>query len=314
MGKSLQFTLKQLRYFDAAMRCGSIAKAASEMNISQSSITVAIDQIEQAVGAELFRRIPARGLIATGLGRETGDRISAFMDQVRIFESDLLSIAGNPTGTLRLACYEPTAPFVLPPLLRRIADTYPEIRIDIMEGDMREIDTLLRTGTVDAVLTYRRETHPENKFVPLFKARPWALFPDHFEQTEQESVTLEELVDLPMVLLDMPGAREYFNDLFADHGLRPNVAHSTKSGAVLRGLVAGSFGYTILNICGPDDRKHGGGNRAVPIRGEVDEPVFGIAYSSQLEHSIVVRAIVNTGTALAREGGFDHLIAKSPIP
>jgi len=36
------FTLKQLRYFEAALRNGSIATAAVEMNISRSSITAAI--------------------------------------------------------------------------------------------------------------------------------------------------------------------------------------------------------------------------------------------------------------------------------
>lgn len=312
-GKPVTFTLKQLRYFDAAMRCGSIAKAAIEMNISQSSITVAIDQIEQSVGAELFRRIPARGLIATDLGRQTGARVSAFLDQARVFESDLLSIAGDPTGTLRLACYEPTAPYVLPPLLRRIADSYPEIRIDIMEGDMIEIDELLRTGTVDAVLTYRRESHPENKFVPLFRARPWALVPDRSPLAGRTAVTLHDLADQPMVLLDIPGTRDYFSDLFTAQGLTLNVAHSTKSGAVLRGLVAAQFGYTILNICGPDDRDHCGGHCALPIKGDVDEPLFGIAYASQLEQSVVVRAIVDTGIRLAREGGFNHLISTAPI-
>ncbi len=53
----MNFTLKQLCYFDAALRNGSIARAAVEMNISQSSITAAIDMIEQCVGAELFRRV-----------------------------------------------------------------------------------------------------------------------------------------------------------------------------------------------------------------------------------------------------------------
>ncbi len=70
----MNITLKQLRYFDAALRFGSIARAAEDLNISQSSITAAIDQIERTIGAELFRRIPAKGVVATRIGEQVGER------------------------------------------------------------------------------------------------------------------------------------------------------------------------------------------------------------------------------------------------
>src|SRR5690554_5100118 len=108
----MRFTLKQLRYFDAAMRTGSIARAATEMNISQSSITASIDAIEQTVGTELFRRIPAKGVQPTDAGQTVGTRIALFLEQARVFESDLMSLTGDPTGTLHLGCYAPTAPYV----------------------------------------------------------------------------------------------------------------------------------------------------------------------------------------------------------
>ena len=303
----MNITLKQLRYFDSALRAQSIARAAEEMNISQSSITAAIDQLEQSVGAELFRRIPAKGIVPTQIGKDVGARVSAFLEQARVFDSDLLSMTGDLTGTLRLACYEPTAPYVLPPLLRRIADTYPDIRIDIKEGDMSEISQLLRAGVVDVALTYRREVYGDHKFVPLFRGRPFALLPDNYPLAQQEVVQLEDLADLPMILLDVPASRDYFVGLFKARGLEPQVAHSTKSGAVLRGLVAAQFGYSILNICGPGDRGARDGYVALPIGGEVDAPLFGIAYAPQLEKSAVVQAVVATGSELAEAGSYRHL-------
>ncbi len=69
----MHFTLKQLRYFDAAVRSGSIARAATEMHISQSSITASIDAIEQSLGMELFRRVPAKGVAADRGRTDRGD-------------------------------------------------------------------------------------------------------------------------------------------------------------------------------------------------------------------------------------------------
>ncbi|MDK3020672.1 LysR family transcriptional regulator [Pseudodonghicola flavimaris] len=311
----MRFTLKQMRYFDAALRNGSIARAAEEMNISQSSITAAIDLIEQSIGVELFRRVPAKGLLATPAGTQVGTRVASFLEQARLFESDLMSLTGDPTGTLRMACYAPTAPYVLPPLLKRIAQSYPDIRIDLTEGDLNSISDLLKSGAVDLALTYRMvlphqmiSVPDDRAFTPLFHAQPWAIVPANSPLSGQESVTMAELAPLPMIVLDLPGATEYFLGLFESQELRANVVHRTKSSSVLRGLVSAEFGYSILNICGPADRDGSAGYVALPISDPLDSPTFGVAYAATLQESAIVRAVLRTGEELVREGGLDHLL------
>ncbi|MEO0679826.1 MAG: LysR family transcriptional regulator, partial [Pseudomonadota bacterium] len=73
------FTLKQLRYVEAAGRLGSIASAAGELNISQSSITSAIDALETEVGFDLFIRTRAKGLKTTSSGDQIIQMISNFI-------------------------------------------------------------------------------------------------------------------------------------------------------------------------------------------------------------------------------------------
>ena len=53
----LNFTLKQLKYVEATGRLGSIAKAVSNLNISQSSITAAINSLESEIGFDLFNNL-----------------------------------------------------------------------------------------------------------------------------------------------------------------------------------------------------------------------------------------------------------------
>jgi len=53
----LNFTLKQLKYFEATGRLGSIAKAVSNLNLSQSSITAAINSLESEIGFDLFNNL-----------------------------------------------------------------------------------------------------------------------------------------------------------------------------------------------------------------------------------------------------------------
>lgn len=206
----MNFTLKQLRYFEAALRCGSIANASAELGISQSSITAAIDAMEQTVEADLFRRIPAKGIVPTETGKQVGERVVRFLEQARIFEADLMSVGRDPIGTLRMGCYEPTAPYVLPPLLSRIAQTYPAIRIELVEGNLQEVTDQLRSGAVDVTLTYRRAPVRGLPFDSLFVARPWAVLPLGSPLAGRQSVRMRDLAPLPMVMLDMPTTAPYF--------------------------------------------------------------------------------------------------------
>lgn len=307
----MRFTLKQLKYVDAALRTGSIARAAVEMNISQSSITSAIDLIEQTTGAELLRRMPAKGVVPTDKGLEVGKRVQEFLEQARIFESDLLTLTGDPAGTLRLACYAPTAPYVLPPILKRISEQYPQIRIELKEGDMHSITELLNSGAVDLALTYRRETPDTQPFERMFRATPIALIPDVSPLARQRDVDLSELVEMPMILLDLPGTHAYFTGLFQAKGLRAQIAHTTKSSSVLRGLVGSNFGYALMNICGPNDREGQNGYVARPIRGQHDAPQYGVAYTNASQRSALVRTVLETCKEIAASGGFDHLLFNS---
>ncbi|WP_170773203.1 LysR substrate-binding domain-containing protein [Ruegeria lacuscaerulensis] len=309
----MRFTLKQLQYFDAALRTGSIARASVEMNISQSSITAAIDMIESTTQAELLRRMPAKGIVPTDKGIEIGARIRTFLEQARIFESDLLTLTGDPAGTLRLGCYAPTAPYVLPPILKRISQDFPQIRVEIKEGDMLSIAEMLNSGVVDLALTYRRAAPKAQPFLPMFKAAPIAMIPDVSPLAQKDQVALSDLADLPMILLDLPGAPDYFEALFTTEGLRPRIAHTTKSSSVLRGMVAADLGYAILNICGPLDRKGQNGYVARPISGDQDAPFYGVAYTGAGKRSALVRKVLETCREISDQGGFDHLLTQ-PTP
>lgn len=67
MAKS--FTLVQLRYFTAVARHENMRAAALDLNVTQSTLSAAIHQLEREVGAELFQRLSSRGLRLTAEGR-----------------------------------------------------------------------------------------------------------------------------------------------------------------------------------------------------------------------------------------------------
>lgn len=54
----MSFTLRQVRYFIATAEVGQISQAAIHLNISQSAVTSAIQELESLLGVSLFIRSP----------------------------------------------------------------------------------------------------------------------------------------------------------------------------------------------------------------------------------------------------------------
>lgn len=303
----LHFTLKQLRYVEAAGRLGSISAAAAELNISQSSITAAIDALEAGLGFDLFVRTPAKGLRATPSGAEALEHIRLFLDQARHFEADIRSLGGAATGTVRIACYVTAAPSFLPPILKSFADRFPGISVQLLEGHMERVMEYLDAGLADLAFTYDEMLGARHEFRPLFAAPPYALVAAHHPLAARASVSLADLADQPMIMLDLPRTRAYFTRLFEDRGLSLRVEHTTRSAEMTRALVAGGFGFTVLNICPPDYRAERAPFRALPIDDELATPIFGIATQGGTRLPRIVSTFIEHCEALNEAGVFAEM-------
>lgn len=311
MGR-VNFTLKQLRYVEAAGRLGSIAKAAEDLAISQSSITAAIDSLESGLGYDLFVRTPAKGIQATPAGGQALVMIRTFLEQARQLESEFKSIGGDASGLVRIACYATAAPAFLPEVLRDSTDKFPGMSVQLLEGNMEAIAGFLDDGKADLAFTYPKILHSGHDFVPLFRPPPFALISTDDPMSQQASVTILELAKKPMVLLDLPLTRDYFFGMFEKNGCKPSIAHSTRSAEIARALVSGGFGFTILNIQPLPLQDPNVRYRAVPIVSDLEVQWFGIATVSQVRRPKIVQAFIDNCCALQEKGAFEPLIVSPP--
>lgn len=305
----MNFTLKQLRYVEATGRLGSIANAATELNISQSSITAAIGALESQIGFDLFVRTPAKGISVTPAGQETLNLIRSFITQSRHFEAEVSAIGGDSTGSVRIACYATAAPSFLPPILKNFKTQYPDTSIKFLEGNMETIMAFLKSGEADLAFTYKDTLEERQLFTPLFDAPPYALLALDDPLAQQETVCLAELAEKPMILLDLPRTKSYFNSMFDQAGLKPNIVHSTRSTEIVRALVLGGHGYSLLNICPPDYGRGDTPFSAVPLRDPVKSPVFGIVTRSDTRQPSIVSAFVDQCIELRNAGVFEEITA-----
>jgi DNA-binding transcriptional LysR family regulator len=91
-------------------------------------------------------------------------------------------------------------------------------------------------------------------------------------------VSLLDLIEEPLVLLDLPQSRDHFLSVMRGRGLEPRIAHETTSLEMVRGLVANGFGYALMHSRPQSDRALDG-QRLVyrPVKEPVPPQRLGLA-------------------------------------
>lgn len=290
---TLRYTLRQLEYFVAVGETRSIALASEKVNVSSPSISAAISQLERELGLPLFVRQHAQGLSPTSAGR-------ILLEQARtvLREADhLLDLAGDISGTVRgplsVGCLVTFAQMVLPRVRRGFETNHPDVRFFQRELNQTEIFSSLRRAEIDVALSYDLDVPGDLNFVPLVSLPPYALVNETHALADLAAVTVDDLKDHPMVLLDLPLSSDYFLSFFSGIGTRPRISERTRDMAVMRGLVANGYGYSIANIrplndLSPDGRKL----KFIPLTGDVRPLTMGLLFARGADSANVVGSFI----------------------
>ncbi|RWE25920.1 MAG: LysR family transcriptional regulator [Mesorhizobium sp.] len=273
----MKFSLRQLSYVRAAARHRSIATAAKQLSISQSSIWAAIDSFESSFSIRLFVRQPSKGLVLTPTGKTLLERIEYLLQQAETLDAELLGISAQVRGELHIGCFAPIAPLTLPSILQGMTVRYPDLRIQVLEGDLPFVNSLLDAGTVDVILSYDLGLPSGVLFEKLGQARPHAIFASDHPLASQDRISLRDLGSEPMILLDLPESRTYFDLLFKIAEMSPNIIYRTGSYETLRSFVSAGLGFSILNLRPQIDHAYTGKQVAcVPFAEALPMPSIGV--------------------------------------
>ncbi|MFA6157942.1 LysR family transcriptional regulator [Mesorhizobium sp.] len=290
----LRFTLRQLEYFVAVGEAGSIAKAAEQVNVSPPSISASIAQLEAEFGIQLFVRRHSHGLSLTAGGRivlKEAGRLLADADALHDIAGD---ISDKVRGPLAIGCLMTFAQIVLPSLRMKFESANPDVRVRQFERNQGQLLEMLQCGEVDLALTYDLELSQDMAFEPLIQLPAYVMLPPEHHLATAASITPEELVDEPMVLLDLPYSREYFLSAFQRKGLRPNIAERTSDIAVMRSMVANGFGYGIANMRPLHNMSPDGKPLVfVPLNGDIRPLALGVLLPNAEHRTRTVRAFID---------------------
>lgn len=245
--KTYQPTVAGLRAFVALAQRRHFGAAATDLGVSQPSLSQALSALEAGLGVTLVERTTRRVLL-TPDGEELLPRAIAAVDAVDEFTAAAAG-AGRPLhGTIRLGVIPTVAPYVLPAVLRGLGERLPDLRPRVVEEQTARLVEQLRGGTLDVALLALPLEIPGIVEVPLYTEDFVLALPAGHALAGKRRVDPSALADLPLLLLDEGHClRDQALEVCALAGVRPDLGQ-TRAASLTTAVhcVVGGLGVTLI--------------------------------------------------------------------
>jgi DNA-binding transcriptional LysR family regulator len=259
----LRFTLRQLEYALAIAEHGSLAGAAQRLGVAQPSLSASLHKLEDQLGLQLFIRHHAQGVTPSPQGLRFLNEARSLIAHGRDFQRDSSSAGELVEGELTLGSFMTIAPVYAPKLIAGFQKQYPQARLRLEDGVQDELIAGLRSGRFDLALLYKLDMPDDLKVTELASVTPYVLLNADHRLSSKKQVSLHDLADDPLILLDVLPSRTYFTRLLASNGIA---------------LVGQGLGYSLLITRPFGDHAYDGEKLAIrPIVENVEDGVIAIA-------------------------------------
>jgi DNA-binding transcriptional LysR family regulator len=213
--------IRQLRYFVEAANTRGFNHASARLNVSQSSISRRIQDLEQELGAKLFER-SAEGARLTDVGKDFLVRAAFILGEIESARNEAQGKM-KPSGSVTLGSSLTMGCLLLAELTRRIEDLYPQIKLTFVEGAQYSLMEGLDTGRIDLAVMVNPRRIRSCTVQPLCEEK---LFWIRKAKSGRGSKTtqLSNLHGLPLVLFPRPSAhRDMLDRVATRDGIALNV-------------------------------------------------------------------------------------------
>ena len=143
--------LNLLRVLEAVATAGTITGAAEKLNLTQPAISHALNRLREQLGDPLFTR-EGRGLLPSTYTQEILPELRSVMNDLEHVLAPRVNFDAQRSNlTFNLAIHEAMEPVILPLLMQRLQEQAPNVTIQSIKLDRRQVEKELRAGKVDMV-------------------------------------------------------------------------------------------------------------------------------------------------------------------
>ncbi len=242
----MHIEFRHLRSIKAIHEAGGLARAADQLNITQSALSHQIKGLEEQAGVELFIRkskpmkLSAAGLRLLRLAQQV-------LPQVEAMQAEFSALRDGNTGRMHIAiechaCFE-----WLFPVLEGFRKNWPDVDVDIRPGLAFDAIPALQKEEVDLVVSSDPEEIPGVEYVELFDYAPVFVASAAHPLAKKTYIDAVDFADQTLITYPVEKSRlDIFSQLLTPAGVEPQVIRQAELTAVILLLVASNRGVSVL--------------------------------------------------------------------
>ena len=192
-----------MRIFVSVFQKNSITKAAQELHLTQPSVSLAVRELEDYYGIRLFDRI-GRHIAPTECGKEFYRYAVHIVSLFNAMEKKMRN--WDTFGTLRIGASITIGTHILPVLIHRYQDQFPDLMIEAKVSKSASVEDEIIHNGIDLGLIETQPSHPDLRAVPFMTDSMCAITaPDH-PLASVKSISLAELSRFPFLMREKSSA------------------------------------------------------------------------------------------------------------
>lgn len=243
-------TITQLEYVVAVATYKSFVAAADKCFVTQPTLSMQIQKLEDELGIKLFDR-NKHPIAITAMGETLVQQARVILAECEKITELIQHEQTAVSGTFRLSVIPTIAPYLLPGLLESFQKEYPDVTLIIKEMETDQILTALRNNEIDCGLLSTPLDESDIKEYPLFTEPLVAYFSEGEEALKKRMVVPEDIaLDRLWLLNEGHCLRNQVLDLCSDNveKMQSTRGYRYESSNVetLRKMVDTNKGLTVL--------------------------------------------------------------------
>lgn len=258
--------LRHLRYLLAVADHGGFTRAAEALHVSQPTLSQQIRQLEEALGVSLFDRT-SRVVKPTDAGEAYIESARRVLLELEAGKRALHDVKDLTRGNLRLAMTPTFMAYLVGPLVRDYTARFPNIKLQIFELSMDDIEAGLMDDSLDIAIAFDQVRNTDIESIPAFTETLGVMVGrDHPLFEREEALSCGEVAQMNFALLATDFVtRTRIDEYFAQERITPKVGIEVNSVSTLLEVIRHTTMATVLPESIASEER---ALRKIPLQGE----------------------------------------------
>jgi len=242
---------KQMRAFVYTVKLGTLTRAAEALFLSQPTVSLQLQALERELGVSLLER-RRRRINLTDAGEALYELARPLVEGWENLDRDFhAKVKGLQGGRLTIAAGSSTIQYLLPDLVRRYRERFPEVQLQLANVTGKDGLALLRADEADFAVGSMLDVPNDIAWAPVHHYDPMLIMPPDHPLAAKTTVTLQDLSPYGLILPPQRLSTYRLVDLvFQQQQVPYRVAIEVGGWDVIKEYVAMGLGISIVTgIC-----------------------------------------------------------------